>query len=136
MELIMAILKVKCDCGMTVEANVGDRMCNNKLHWFQSYYCNNCGNTSELDGVGNIPPDIETAIMEQDGRCGLFLNNSDDRQKAEFLLKKRQSDNLEKYKLFIEKKTDEILYGTKNEILLTEKYLKSKGGIDCLIKYY
>lgn len=132
----MAILRVKCDCGKIVESNVGDRLCDNKLYWFQSYQCDNCGKIIELDGIEKIPIEIETAIMEQEGRCGLFLNNSKDRRKTEFLLRKQQNSILDKFELFIEKKSDEIAQGTKNEMLYIKNLLKSKGKIDCTIRYY
>ena len=108
----MAILRLNCDCGKIVGANVGDRLCDNKLHWFQAYHCDNCGKFIELDGIGKTPLEIETAIMEQEGRCGLLLNNSKDRRKAEFLLKKQRNSILDKFELFTDKNTDEISQGT------------------------
>ena len=132
----MAILRVKCDCGKIVEANVGDRLCDNKLYWFQSYHCNHCGTIIEVDGIEKIPVEIETAIMEQEGRCGLLLHSSKDRRKADFLLKKHQNSIWDKFELFKENQSDEIAQGTKNEMLHIKSFLESKGGIDCTIKYY
>ena len=130
----MARLKVKCNCGMTVEANVGDKLFDNKLYWFQSYHCCNCGRTIELDGIEKMPLEIEAAIIEQEGKYRLLLNDSKDRKKTEFLLKK--NDNLGIFRQFVEKQSDEIAQGTKNEMLLIENFLKSKAGISCTIKHY
>ena len=130
----MAILKTKCECGQSVQANVGDRIYNNRLYWFQSYYCDNCNGAIEMDGDGEIPPAIKSAILEQEGSFGLFLNDLKDRAKTEFLLKKIPSDYLIMFELFLNKRSDEIIRGTQNEVLLVKNYLKTKGAIDCKIK--
>ncbi|GFI04017.1 hypothetical protein IMSAGC005_02861 [Lachnospiraceae bacterium] len=83
----MAMLKIKCDCGRIAEVGAGDKICNNKLFWFQSYYCNYCGKTVEMDSEDMMPSDIREAIIAEQGSYGLIICNIKDREKTEFLLK-------------------------------------------------
>ena len=58
-EIVMAVMKMKCHCGKIIEANVGDCIYNNNLRWYQTYCCENCGNVAEIDGIGNMPLEIK-----------------------------------------------------------------------------
>lgn len=132
----MAIIRTKCDCGMPIVISVGDAIIDNKLRWYQAYHCDSCGKTLELDELGALPPEIEAAIMEQEGGYGLILNNLDDRLKTIYLLKKIQCGNLSAFEQFIENKFDEIMRGTKNEVLSVKTYLEAKGIMNCIVKDY
>lgn len=130
----MAIIRTKCDCGMPIEISVGDAIYDNKLRWYQSYRCNSCGKTLELDDFGKLPPEIESAIMGQEGSYELVLNDLNDRLKIIHLLKKMQYDNFSAFEQFKEKKSDVIIRGTKNEVLLVKNYLEAKGITNCIVK--
>lgn len=130
----MAILKIKCDCGKIIETSVGDKICDNKLFWFQSYHCNYCGKTVEMDCEGMIPSDIKETIITEQGNYGLIICDIKDRAKTEFLLKKMPQGNLFNFKEFLEKKSEEIIRGTQNEVLIVKNYLDKKGMKDCIIR--
>lgn len=132
----MAILKIKCDCGQIIETSVGDKIYNNKLFWFRSYHCNYCGKTVEMDSEGMIPSDIKEAIMAEQGRYGLNICNIKDRVKTEFLLKKMPECDLFNFKPFLERRSEEIIRGTYNEVLIVKNYLVKKGMKDCIIRKY
>ena len=70
MELIMATLKIKCDCGKKISSRVGDRIYNNKLYWFQSYSCDNYGKTIEMEIWDKMP---NNGLLNLIGKK--FLNN-------------------------------------------------------------
>lgn len=123
----MAIFIKKCVCGQNILVNVGNKIHGNTLWWFQSYHCANCGKTLEMDSIDEIPFEYEQLILEQDGVHGLYLNNSKDRSKVEYIIKKTMTDKIKKYELFLEKKTEELIRGTPNEVLLIKKILESKG---------
>lgn len=130
----MAILNVKCDCGQIVSTNVGDTIRNSKLYWFQSYQCNNCGRTIEIDCDNVMPLDVKMAIISEQGSYGLFLNNIKERTKVRFILKKFPNSNLSSFKGFLDKETDEIVQGTQNEVLIIKEYLELKGINNCIVK--
>lgn len=132
----MAMLKIKCDCGRIAEVGAGDKICNNKLFWFQSYYCNYCGKTVETDSEDMMPSDIKNAIIAEEGSYGLIICNIRDRAKIEFLLKKMPEDNLFNFKPFLERKSEEIIRGTQNEVLIVKNYLDKKGMRDCMVRRY
>lgn len=123
----MAVMYIKCDCGFEMQATVGDRICENKICWFQSYHCKKCGKTVELDSVGEIPLEVAKAIMKQEGTYRLLLGNLQDRGKAKFVLKRIADEDLSRFALFSEGETDEIMQGTRNEVLLLKGYLEKKG---------
>ncbi|MBQ7774424.1 MAG: hypothetical protein IJ379_14405 [Lachnospiraceae bacterium] len=123
----MAVMNIKCDCGFETLATVGDRIRENRICWFQSYHCEKCGKTVELDSVGEIPSEVARAIMEQEGTYSLLLTSLQDRAKAEFVLKRMAGEDLSRFALFSEKETDEIMQGTRNEVLLLKGYLEKKG---------
>lgn len=130
----MAILNAKCDCGKIVSTNVGDAIHNSKLYWFQSYLCDNCGRTIEMDSDEAMPIDVKKAIILEQGCYGLFLNNIKERTKVKFILKKISDSNLPSVKEFLDKETDEIVQGTQNEVLIFKEYLELKGIKNCIIK--
>lgn len=132
----MAILKIKCDCGRIIETGVGDKIYNNKLYWFQSYFCCYCGKTVEMDSEDMMPSDIKEAIIAEQGSYGLIMCNIKDRKKTEFLLKKMPEGNLFNFKPFLEKESEEIIRGTQNEVLIIKNYLNKKGMKDCIVKRY
>lgn len=72
--------------------------------------------------------------MEQDGTYALFSDDSKDRVKIEFIIKKGMADNLRKFELFLEKKSDEIIRGTQNEVLIVKSYLEKKGISSRIVK--
>lgn len=129
----MAAYFMKCDCGADVLVHVGDKICQDTLCWFRSYHCINCGKAIELDDADEIPPEIRQIILEQDGTYELYLCNEKDRGKAEFLLKKLPVDNMKMCNVFVENKTDVIIRGTQNEVLLV-KLLLEKRGICCQLR--
>ncbi len=136
MGLAMAVFKTKCDCGQNILVNVGDRLYNNTIQWFQSYNCINCGKSIEMDSVDEIPLEIKLIIMEQEGTYGLFLKYPKDRAKVEFIIKKLMTDKLKKFDLFLEKKSDEIIKGTQNEVLVVKNYLEKKGISSHIVKLH
>ena len=130
----MAVLRIKCHCGQDVSASVGDKIYNNRLYWFQSYHCANCGETIEMDSDAQMPSEVKEAIVAKQGKYGLFVSNRKDRAKAEFILKKMPHGDLSDFKLFLERKTEEIIRGTQNEVLIVENFLAQKGIHGCSIK--
>ena len=56
--------------------------------------------------------------------------------KIEFLLKKMPEDNLFNFKPFLERKSEEIIRGTQNEVLIVKNYLDKKGMRDCMVRRY
>ncbi len=123
----MAVMNIKCDCGFETLATVGDRIHEKGICWFQSYHCEKCGKTVELDNVGEIPSEVAKAIMKQEGTYSLLLTSPQDRAKAEFVLKRMAGEDLSRFVLLLEKETDEIVQGTQNEVLLVKRYLEKKG---------
>lgn len=123
----MAIFIEECECGQSVSVSVGNRIHDNTLWWFQSYHCIKCGKTFEMDSKDEISVELEQLILKQDGAYGLYLENSKDRIKVEYLIKKTMPSKIKKCELFLEKKADEIIIGTENEVLLIKKTLESKG---------
>ena len=130
----MAVIKMKCNCGMIIESNVGDSIYNNNLRWYQTYCCDNCGNAMEMDGIGDIPSEIKKAIMMQEGSYGLFSSDLKNRNKIIYLLKKMPYKDLDLFDLFKEGKSDEIIRGTQNEVTFIKDYLVTKGVKSCKVK--
>ncbi len=129
----MAVLKIKCDCGKNISSKVGNRIYNNKLYWFQSYSCDNCGKTIEMESDDKMPTDIKDAIIEEGGNYVLILKETKDRRKAEFLLKKMPNSSLLSLKPFLERECEEIIKGTRNEVLIVKNYLAKRGIDSCII---
>ena len=102
----MAIFIKECECGQSVSVSVGNRIRDNTLWWFQSYHCIKCGKTFEMDSKDEIPFELEQLMLKQDGAYGLYLENSKDRLKVEYLIKKTRLSNIIKCELFLEKKAD------------------------------
>ena len=83
-----------------------------------------------------MPSDIKNAIIAEEGSYGLIICNIRDRAKIEFLLKKMPEDNLFNFKPFLERKSEEIIRGTQNEVLIVKNYLDKKGMRDCMVRRY
>ncbi len=130
----MAILRIKCHCGHNISASVGDKIYHNRLYWFQSYHCADCGETIEMDSDEQMPTEVKEAIIAEQGKYGLFVSNRKDRVKAEFVLKKMPYGDLFDFMPFLERKSEEIIRGTQNEVLTVKNYLEKKGIHDCSIK--
>ncbi len=130
----MAIMKVKCHCGKTIEATVGDCIYNNNFRWYQTYHCKNCGNATEIDDIGNIPPEIKQAIIKQEGEFVLVSTERKNRAKIIYLLKKMPCGDSDLFEMFKEEKTDKIFSGTKNEMAFMRSYLITKGIKESMIE--
>ena len=120
-------MKVKCHCGKIIQATVGDCISNNNFRWYQTYYCENCGNATEIDGIGNIPLEIKQAIIKQEGEFVLISTEKKNRAKIVYLLKKMPCGDSVLFEMFKEDKTDKIFSGTKNEMTFMRNYLITKG---------
>ena len=132
----MAVMKMKCHCGKIIEATIRDCIYNDNFRWYQTYYCESCGNATEIDGIGNIPPEIKQAIIKQEGEFVLVSTQRKNRAKIIYLLKKMPCGDSNLFQLFKEEKTDKIFSGTKNEMTYMKNYLITKGikesAVECL----
>ncbi|MDE7478063.1 MAG: hypothetical protein K2M91_08955, partial [Lachnospiraceae bacterium] len=102
---------------------------------YQTYYCENCGNATEIDGIWNIPFEIKQAIMMQEGEFVLVSTERNNRAKIMYLLKKMPCGDSALYKLFKEGKTDKIFSGTKNEMTFMKNYLITKGLKENMVEF-
>lgn len=130
----MALLKTYCSCGSIVLSNVGEKADNEKLYWYQSYHCDNCGETMEIDCEGIAPEVIRNSILESDGYYSLYIKERKDRGKVVFLLKKWKNFLELGLEDFLKQNTERIICGTQSEVMLVKDYLKRRGGIECIIE--
>ena len=127
-------MEVKCHCGKIIEATVGDCIYNDNFRWYQTYHCENCGNAAEIDGIGNMPPEIKQAIIKQEGESVLVSTEAKNRVKIIYLLKKMPCGDSDLFEMFKEEKTDEIFSGTKNEMTFMRNYLITKGIKESMVE--
>lgn len=123
----MAKINMKCNCGSNVSANVGDSLYGGVLRWYISYKCERCGCAVESDGRDEIPSEIKEAIIKEEGRWGIFINDEKDLTKVTYILKKELGFTLEQIKEIKTNLPNELISGTKNEIIRINNILNQKG---------
>ena len=74
----MPIIEGTCpDCGEPIEIRFGQsaRHWGNDLGWWESYRCENCDSTIEVDGGGEMPEEFRRQLIEEEGLWQVSLPN-------------------------------------------------------------
>jgi len=72
----MAKISKICSCGTTSLAEIGQSFISGKLRWYLSFKCPCCGKANEVDGMDDIPIEIRDAILQQEGKWGLIIEDT------------------------------------------------------------
>jgi len=123
----VAKINIKCKCGNNIIANVGDSLYGGILRWYVSYKCEGCGCAVESDGRDEMPSEIKEAIIKEEGMWGIFLQDEKELAKVTYILKKELGFTLEQIKEIKAKLPNELISGTKNEIVRINGILTQKG---------
>jgi hypothetical protein len=59
-----------------VNANCGQTVVDGVLRWYLSYQCSNCGTAVEIDGEQDVPSDVRTSEIAEDGEWGLYRSRT------------------------------------------------------------
>ena len=74
----MAILVGHCQfCGAEINIQVGQSVQGQRLVWHRSYYCQKCGGRLEVDGRGDAPDDVRSALIAQEGEWCIRLESTE-----------------------------------------------------------
>jgi len=71
----MAKISKICSCETTSLAEIGQSFISGKLRWYLSFKCPCCGKATQVDGMDDIPIEIRNAILQQEGKWGLIIED-------------------------------------------------------------
>jgi hypothetical protein len=69
----MATIEKPCHCGNAYEVRFSDRCSGGELTWYMSILCRSCGRAEEVDGRGNLPEDLRSTLIQQEGEWHLVV---------------------------------------------------------------
>ena len=129
------IIDTCSSCGKKVSMCVSQTFWKGRVDTHASYFCNECGNLTEIDWINEKPEDrIIEAIIEQDGTWSLEIKSKDkDRVLIMKTLKKELNLGIDKIKDILKNFDNLKLYGIRAEM---EKmaYAFSKADITAYIE--
>jgi len=85
----MPLRRICPKCGAEIESIATQAFDNNGLVWSVGYSCPDCGDQLEEDGRDAPPEAVRTAILQQEGEWGLFLNAPEPHIAAGLILLRR-----------------------------------------------
>lgn len=129
----MILLKSICDCGSSILLSVGENIYDKKLYWHQSYHCDGCGKTEEMDCEGRMPENIRDSFLKLEGEYSLYIEEEKDIKKVEFILKKWKKFSEYEFENLFRKNSRKVICGTEKEVFYIKEYLMTQKSIQGIV---